>query len=49
MVNKFLRYHGEGNPDHEIVRIEMDEMRVAIETEGSDKVSSPTLCDQTQY
>jgi hypothetical protein len=39
MANRFSRYHGEGNPDDEIVRIEMDEMRVAIETEGSDKVS----------
>ena len=43
MANKFLRYHGEGDPDDEIVRIEMDEMRVAIETEGSDKVSRSKL------
>ena len=32
------RYHGEGDPNHPIVRIEMEEMEVAIETTGSDKV-----------
>jgi len=31
------KYHGEGDPNHPIVRIEMEEMEVAIETAGSDK------------
>ena len=33
------KYHGEGDPESDIVRIEMDEMRDAINTSGSDKVS----------
>ena len=33
------KYHGEGDPENYIVRIEMDEMRDAIQTTGSDKVS----------
>jgi hypothetical protein len=32
------RYHGEGDPNHPVVRIEMEEMELAIETTGSDKV-----------
>ncbi|EMD00084.1 hypothetical protein BAUCODRAFT_145396 [Baudoinia panamericana UAMH 10762] len=31
------KYHGEGDPEHFIVRIQMDEMREAIQTSGSDK------------
>lgn len=31
------KYHGEGDPENEIVRIEMEEMREAINTAGSDK------------
>lgn len=34
------RYHGEGDENHEIVQIEMEEMELAIETSGSDKVST---------
>ena len=30
-------YHGGGDPDHEIVQLEMDEMRSAVNTSGSDK------------
>ena len=42
------RYHGEGDPNHPVVQLEMDEMRDAIRTSGSDKVhtvcySSPSL------
>jgi len=32
------KYHGEGDPEHYIVQIQMDEMRDAITTSGSDKV-----------
>jgi hypothetical protein len=31
------KYHGEGDPSHEIVQIEMLEMESAIETAGTDK------------
>ncbi|KAK3671457.1 hypothetical protein LTR78_008735 [Recurvomyces mirabilis] len=31
------KYHGEGDPGHYLVQIEMDEMRNAIDTSGSDK------------
>lgn len=31
------KYHGEGDPENDIVRIEMEEMRDAINTSGSDK------------
>lgn len=37
-ARKFLvKYHGEGDPEHELVRIQMDEMKSAINTAGSDK------------
>ncbi|OQV01787.1 hypothetical protein CLAIMM_07081 [Cladophialophora immunda] len=32
-----LAYHGEGDPTHEIVQLEMDEMRDCVNTSGSDK------------
>ncbi|EPQ53071.1 hypothetical protein GLOTRDRAFT_117176 [Gloeophyllum trabeum ATCC 11539] len=32
-----VKYHGNGNPDSEVVRLEMDEMREVINTGGSDK------------
>ena len=32
------KYHGEGDPEHYVVRIEMDEMKEGIKTSGSDKV-----------
>jgi hypothetical protein len=35
--NETCRYHGEGDENHEIVLIEMEEMELAIETTGSDK------------
>ena len=38
-----IKYHGEGDPNHELVRIEMEEMRDAISTEGSDKVMWPVF------
>jgi hypothetical protein len=41
------KYHGEGNPEHFIVQIEMDEMRDAIKTSGSDKVSPQ--CQPVQW
>ncbi|KAJ9603792.1 hypothetical protein H2200_011978 [Cladophialophora chaetospira] len=31
------RYHGEDDPNHEIVQLEMDEMRDCVNTSGSDK------------
>ncbi|KDQ50464.1 hypothetical protein JAAARDRAFT_141972 [Jaapia argillacea MUCL 33604] len=31
------KYHGEGDPNHEIVQLEMEEMRGMIKTSGSDK------------
>lgn len=31
------KYHGEGDPNHEIVVLEMEEMREAVDTAGSDK------------
>jgi len=31
------KYHGEGSPSHEIVQLEMMEMREAIQTSGTDK------------
>lgn len=31
------KYHGDGDPEHEIVQLEMEEMSEAIETTGSDK------------
>ncbi|EXJ54382.1 hypothetical protein A1O7_09721 [Cladophialophora yegresii CBS 114405] len=31
------KYHGEGDPNHEIVQLEMDEMRDRVNTSGSDK------------
>lgn len=31
------KYHGEGDPEYEIVRVEMEEMRDSIKTSGSDK------------
>lgn len=38
-----FRYHGEGDPEHEVVQIEMEEMREAIKTAGSDKVSKSLI------
>lgn len=37
------KYHGEGDAEHEIVRIEMEEMRASIQTAGSDKVRRHTV------
>jgi hypothetical protein len=31
------KYHGNGDPEHEVVRLEMEEMSEAIDTTGSDK------------
>jgi len=31
------RYHGEGDPEHQIVELEMQEMNEAISTTGTDK------------
>lgn len=31
------KYHGDGNPDHPIVQLQMKEMVASISTDGSDK------------
>ena len=32
------KYHGDGDPEHYNVSIQMDEMKAAVNTSGSDKV-----------
>jgi len=41
------RYHGEGDPEHEIVELEMQEMNEAITTTGTDKQVSLILYKDT--
>lgn len=36
------RYHGDGDPDHPIVQLQMEEMRPNVNQEGSDKVLPPS-------
>lgn len=36
-AHDMYRYHGEGDPEHEIVELEMQEMIEAISTTGTDK------------
>ena len=45
------KYHGEGDPEHYNVKIQMEEMRDAIETAGSDKVCcrAPSMHDRADY
>ena len=42
-AHHLCRYHGEGDPEHEIVELEMQEMNEAITTTGTDKQVSLIL------